>query len=149
MSRKSEFRPTLTLLGAIRGRRIIRKVRNCWSDALILNLYSCPEVNYAEMHGELKSANFPNRYPTNLLCYYFLHAPMGHHIELTFREIDICHLDNQKRCGIDELFVYEGVGTAGRQIFKLVGHLNRFDSIYDMISTFSDKKCGEDWREEM
>ncbi|XP_061183373.1 cubilin-like [Saccostrea echinata] len=58
-------------------------------------------------NGTFTSPGYPDKYFINQTCFYIITAPIGQHINLTFKDFDVGKSTNDKKCGGDRVEIHD------------------------------------------
>ncbi|XP_062570800.1 uncharacterized protein LOC134232842 isoform X2 [Saccostrea cucullata] len=82
------------------------KTRRKQECQLHISWEACNQTFIGE-NGTFRSPGYPDRYFTNLTCFYNITAPIGQHINLTFKDFDVGKPTNDKKCGGDRVEIHD------------------------------------------
>ncbi|XP_024214976.1 cubilin [Halyomorpha halys] len=91
----------------------------------------CGGVFKRNPKGELSSPGYPNGYPHEVVCEWYLSVPLGSSISIM---VDFLDLENTNTCGFDALEIYGGSDDTAPQLAKLCKKLTSADSTIISVS---------------
>ncbi|XP_041357650.1 tolloid-like protein 1 [Gigantopelta aegis] len=93
--------------------------------------------------GNILSINYPQKYPSNALCFYHIQAPEGNQVNLTFLDFNL----EKEPCTSDYLNVYDGPSSASPKIGRYCWRSNPqtiISSSHDLFLQFNSDGRVED-----